>query len=878
MRIQAKVNFLVGIPLVAFMAVCSYLVFNKWEDYQASTQSFLDLEAVVLLSQLVDSLQKERSIEGLLSNSSATQSDVEKAMQATDSFIAQLQQDLGREEVQTPGTPRTLQLLQDLGNQLPQARKDATSGDPTLHNTLIKKVLRHANDLGNETAFEDVLPQFATLAILEKAKESSRRLHDLMTHVAAEDEALSYEQINLLLDYRGGIDANLHSPGLVIDSEMEERIDAFAKTEHWEKSSQTFGTLFALAADGEYELNPLHIERHSQKIAVDIDQLWKDISQETSAWIGKAKEQARQVLIFASVGLGVLALAIIVVGKRIIRGITNPLNSAVSALKALAKGDLTTRLSSDSNDEVGDMAKALTHAITSMRDTLQVEEVNWDELAEQKQREIEATNNMKTLLAGLTEGVFFFDPKGNISEQRSGALAEILPGSAELKNTFELFERFGSRNRENIQNCLDIFWPEDTESLFLIDFEVSAAMLPQRVHLDSPEGDRVVDFHYKEFFGSDGSLDKIMVFVSDVTKALKDEQEARVQRERVARISTGVKDVKSYQLFFEETCKVFRQTNDIFEGRYTEDDALTLLKRTLHTIKGNVRSFDFQSVSDMIHDLESLLEEYGMGGLDRMRPDWEAAKDRWKFETNDLNTILGISKNDSVVSFRREKIEALQTYAQTHELKKLSQLLDQLGHQPIESVITKHLRMAQSIVDRSEGKSIQFRFAEDNQEVAHEEISRIDGALGHIFRNMVDHGVEPVSERLQSGKSEAGTIQVECYRVKSGGLHLVISDDGKGIDAERLAAKAVESSVWSRKQAAKARLEEKIQLIFENGLSSKESVNATSGRGVGMDAVKHEIESLGGSISVFSERGQGTQFEIDLPPLEAESLPQSKAS
>lgn len=135
------------------------------------------------------------------------------------------------------------------------------------------------------------------------------------------------------------------------------------------------------------------------------------------------------------------------------------------------------------------------------------------------------------------------------------------------------------------------------------------------------------------------------------------------------------------------------------------------------------------------------------------------------------------------------------------------------------------------------------------------------------IRNCFDHGIETSAARLEARKAAHGTIHVACYRQTNGWLHFVIRDDGQGINADKLVAKALKCGVWAPEKAATASYQEKIELAFVPNLSTTDGVNEISGRGVGMDAVRAALSELGGRVSVHSQPGLGTQFELDVPPL-----------
>src|SRR5690606_4144023 len=132
------------------------------------------------------------------------------------------------------------------------------------------------------------------------------------------------------------------------------------------------------------------------------------------------------------------------------------------------------------------------------------------------------------------------------------------------------------------------------------------------------------------------------------------------------------------------------------------------------------------------------------------------------------------------------------------------------------------------------------------------------------LRNSIDHGIEMPEERLTKGKPEEGTILLKAYH-SGNHVFIEISDDGGGINIEKVLNKAIKNGLVDEKTAKNLSNEEIIEFIFSPGFSTSEQVSDLSGRGVGLDAVKNKIEQLGGTISVKTEKGQGSRFIIQLP-------------
>jgi len=162
------------------------------------------------------------------------------------------------------------------------------------------------------------------------------------------------------------------------------------------------------------------------------------------------------------------------------------------------------------------------------------------------------------------------------------------------------------------------------------------------------------------------------------------------------------------------------------------------------------------------------------------------------------------------------------------------------------------------------GKKVHFSIEGKENEIDKNIIESLSEVFLHMVRNSLDHGIETPKERIAAGKNETGNISIVCSR-ESGSMKIVISDDGRGIDYERIRRKAVGEGFITEAAASSLSKEEFTNFIFHSGFSTSRSVNSVSGRGVGMDVVRETIEALKGSIIVDSVWTKGTVFTIIVP-------------
>ncbi|MCR5747173.1 MAG: chemotaxis protein CheA [Lachnospiraceae bacterium] len=182
---------------------------------------------------------------------------------------------------------------------------------------------------------------------------------------------------------------------------------------------------------------------------------------------------------------------------------------------------------------------------------------------------------------------------------------------------------------------------------------------------------------------------------------------------------------------------------------------------------------------------------------------------------------------------------------------------------PIESAVNKFPRMVRDL-EKKLDKKMQLTITGEETELDRTVVDEIGDPLMHLIRNSADHGLEHPDERAAKGKPEMGTIFLNAYQ-DGNSVIIEVGDDGKGIDVESVRAKIVERGLASEETAAQYTDKEVIDYLFDPGFSMAKKVTDISGRGVGLDVVKSNIESLGGDVSVKTKLGEGSTWIIRLP-------------
>ncbi len=195
--------------------------------------------------------------------------------------------------------------------------------------------------------------------------------------------------------------------------------------------------------------------------------------------------------------------------------------------------------------------------------------------------------------------------------------------------------------------------------------------------------------------------------------------------------------------------------------------------------------------------------------------------------------------------------------------KDIQELVTKLRMLPISFIFDRFPRLVRDLSHTLE-KKVSLELEGRETELDRSVIDEIGDPMVHLIRNSLDHGIETSEERLAAGKSETGRLKVRAYQDGSS-VVVAVEDDGKGIDRDKVVAKAIEKGIITEEQAEKATDREALQFLFIPGFSTTDTISDISGRGVGMDAVKSKVESLGGRMYIESDNGEGTSVKIKLP-------------
>jgi GAF domain-containing protein len=389
--------------------------------------------------------------------------------------------------------------------------------------------------------------------------------------------------------------------------------------------------------------------------------------------------------------------------------------------------------------------------------------------------------------------------------------------------------------------------------------------------------------------GEEGHVDKLMLCVRDVTELKRLEAEANARKRELQVIGEilAVSQEKFHEFidsargFIAENRALIEKTAD------KQMDALNLLFRNMHTIKGNARTYGFLGLTNQVHVTEQhyddlrkeadavweqttllselrevgeLIEQYAHVNdvvLGRKGPGRRAAVEKFLMVERDtvaetLQLLMGVDHSDP--------------NAMRLALQHVGSTLHMLGTQPIGEILSGTLDSLPSLAKELGKAAPQVHIEDHGLMVRTQASGLLKNLFTHLLRNSVDHGIEAPTQRAQAGKPEAGRIDLRLH-VDDGKLWIHLRDDGRGLALGKIRQRAMEQNLLTRGSSTSA--EEVAQLIFRSGFSTAEQVTEVSGRGVGMDAVRAFLEKEGGSISIrFLDDRNPDKESADFRPFE----------
>jgi signal transduction histidine kinase len=393
---------------------------------------------------------------------------------------------------------------------------------------------------------------------------------------------------------------------------------------------------------------------------------------------------------------------------------------------------------------------------------------------------------------------------------------------------------------------MQMAWDQATADI--LPLEVAMDQLPKRLQRDGQQ----FSLAYHPVL-IDGQLQRVVIVLTDITSEVERQRALAEQHEFAALVDQFVRDRRAFRAFWGEASRLVAK---ILEPVPPTPE---LLRRYVHTLKGNARFFGLNRVSTFCHDLESAMFERGEFVLTaRERSDlhqvWESLRQRIEPLMQGATVFIEVSQEE----YQR----LLDAVSERKPIEQLEKLVRGLRRESVGA----RLERAKSMLEETSAK---LGKTPPRVEIRHDDLRVPPGPwapfwsiLSHVLNNAVDHGIESDEERRRAGKSVPATIHLST-QVRGGEVVIEVRDDGRGIDWERVRQLAAERGLPKQSQRD---LE---QALFSDGFSLKGQVSEISGRGVGLGAVKNVVTAMGGRIELESKQHVGTtlRFHFSLATL-----------
>ncbi len=479
---------------------------------------------------------------------------------------------------------------------------------------------------------------------------------------------------------------------------------------------------------------------------------------------------------------------------------------------------------------------------------------------------------MKALLDSLRDGFLIFGPDGQCFETSSQAclqVLEVLPFGKAIWDVLRLPEN----KIPGLQKWMTTIFSE------MLPFEDLAPLGPQT--FPHSQG-KSISIDYFPLRADTGVIEGVVVVASDITTLVEAKKQAELDREYAQLIIKLVKNKKEISGFIREAQSLLTGLHQHLE-KPIKDWSREEIFRALHTIKGGSASFSVMKTAHLCHEAEQILADtQGNSFLEKAQTlkqkclEIQSSFQSFMLETKSILGEKGLSEERLIEVPISEILQLSQRLSQwSHGQDTAEDLLTKYMMEPIGNFFEPYKDLIQSVA-QTEGKKIEeLQLVNGDLKILPEVYSPLLSCLVHAFRNAVDHGIEKPEDRQQMGKSEVGQISVHFNLLDQTNplLQIKITDDGGGIDPDRIRKKLHEKGIATVTESN----QEVIQRVFDSEFSTKAIVTETSGRGVGMDAILISALSLGGIAWVDSVVGQGTTLTIEVPYLKEQLKPRSSS-
>jgi two-component system chemotaxis sensor kinase CheA len=556
---------------------------------------------------------------------------------------------------------------------------------------------------------------------------------------------------------------------------------------------------------------------------------------------------------FIQVALAVLLFSVlmtVLLSFKLHHPISRPILALVDAARKVEHDqDFSVRVAQTTGDEVG----RLTASFNEMLDMISSRDRDLagyrDELehkVQERTAELDRRNEaMRVVLDHVDQGLVTLNLDGQISPERSSAFDRLFGRPSPGQKMVQHLHHVG----EDVATWFELGW-ESLQEGFL-PTELAIEQLPQQVVYEG----RHLKISYKPIMGGE-EIAQVLVIVSDQTSEVERQRAEAAQREFLDAFERVLKDRRGFLSFMEEADVLVDWVSS--PGNGAREPALMM--RKLHTLKGNFGLFGLQSLASRCHHMETQWSEEGALKGEEV----QGLQAQWGHFKGRIEQLLGKSSAKSVEIQERDLEQLQEAIRSGQGASELLGITRRWFLEPAHLRLEVAAALAQQIAARLEKPALKIEVDANEVRLDAQRWKPFWSNITHLIRNAVDHGIEPAEERQAAGKSPQGHLRLRAFYLEERCV-IEVSDDGRGLAWERIAAKAAERGLPHQTH------EELKAALFADNLTTREEAGEFSGRGVGLSAVKQMVEGLGGWIEVQSEPGEGTSFFFHVPLVEAQA-------
>jgi two-component system, chemotaxis family, sensor kinase CheA len=463
--------------------------------------------------------------------------------------------------------------------------------------------------------------------------------------------------------------------------------------------------------------------------------------------------------------------------------------------------------------------------------------IGLERIVQVRTREVDDKNrDMRVLLDNVDQGFATIDRNGRLAGEHSAAIDRWFGTPAPNQTWFDFIEtvapRIAASSRVSWQAVVDDMMP----------LEVTLAQMPATLTV----GETTYRVEYRPI-GAEQPPAAFLVIVTDIARERAEDERGEV----MALFEHVLADRAGLEAFVEDGGAQLELL------RRGEARDLDVVQRIVHTLKGNAALFGVASIARACHTIEDRIDETGAMPAANAYDELDA---RWRVVVAEVNRLVGDRR--ARIELDTEQVAALETAARARDSAQVAQLLARFQLEPTRTRLRHLADQATRIAERLGKPGLVVHVEDHGARLDRGTWAPFWHAFVHAVRNAIDHGIEPGDARVLAGKPLAGSIWLRTFE-RSDGVLVELEDDGAGIDwaAIRARAKALGLPCATASELEVA--------LFADGCSTAGVVTETSGRGIGLGALRHATMQLGGVIEIHSRRGAGTTFRMRFPSAHA---------